>query len=132
MSDTPIQGLRVLVLDAGEGLGRTVCTILRDLGIDDVSVTDSPDKALEILAQRNFDLILGHMEMPGFEADSFARLLRQDAGMANAATPIILITDQPVKSKLLAALEAGVTSFLTGTFTPERLRSRIKNIMRSG
>ncbi len=132
MSDTPLHDVRVLVLDAREGLARTVCTVLRDMGIDDVSVIDCADKALEILGQRHFDLILGHMEMPGFEADSFARTLRGDAGAANADTPMILITDQPVKSALLAALDAGVTSFLTGTFTPERLRGQVMNVLRSG
>ena len=40
-----------------------------------------------------------------------------------------LITDQPEKTALLAALEAGVTSFLAGTFTPQRLRDQITSVL---
>lgn len=120
------------MLDAGEGLGRVVCTVLQDIGVDDISIADSPGRALEILRDRNFDLILGHMEMPGFSAEPFARLLRGNAGAANVATPLILIADQLEKSTLLAALDAGVTSFVTGTFTPERLRGQIMDVLRLG
>ena len=109
-----------------------VCTVLRNMGVDDISISDSPGKALETLRGRNFDLIIGHMEMSGFEVEPFARLLRGNDGAANAATPLILITDQSQKSKLRAALDAGVTSFLTGTLTPERLRSQITSLIQLG
>ena len=106
-----------------------VCTVLRNMGVDDISISGSPGKALEILRGRHFDLIIGHMEMSGFEAEPFARLLRVNSGAANAATPLILITDQAQKSELRRALDAGVTSFLTGTLTPERLRSQIASLI---
>ncbi len=129
MSEPSLNGLRVLVLDAGVGLVRTICTILRDMDIDDVMIVDSPGKALEILRGRNFDLILGHTEMPGFSAAPFARLLRGNSAAVNAATPFILIAERPEKSELLAALEAGVTGFLIGIFTPARLREQILSVL---
>ncbi len=132
VSDPSLQGLRVLVLDAGEGLGHMVFTVLRNLGIDDISISGSPGKALETLRGRNFALIIGHMKMSGFEAEPFARLLRGNTGAANAVTPLILITDQPQKSRLRGALDAGVTSFLTGTLTPERLRAQITSVIQLG
>ena len=131
VTDSPLQGARVLVIDALSGQGRMVCTILRDMGIENIVVADSGSEALDILRERHFDLILGHMEKPGFDAEDFARTLRGGEAAPNRETPLLLVTDEPVKSKLLAALQAGVTSFIAGAFTAERLRRQIMSVLQS-
>jgi two-component system chemotaxis response regulator CheY len=129
VTEVTFTGIRVLAIDAGSGQGRMMCTILSEMGIDEITVTDSMSEALEALKDHHFDLILGHMEKPGFDAVTFAKALRGDREAPNWATPLLLVTDEPEKSRLLTALQAGVTSFLTGAYTADRLRSQVTNIL---
>ena len=125
MSPSSLEATRILVIDAGDGQGAGLRSMLKQFGISDITMTQSAEGALRSLNQSRFDLVLGHMETPGFDVEAFARAMRQKESSPNWQTPALFITDVVVKSRLLAALDAGVTGFVIGAVTPDQLRSQL-------
>lgn len=131
MPESPLQDLRILVIDNGGKRGELLEGMLSEIGAGAVTRVPSPGAALSQLAGQRFDLVFGHMDDSDHDIEGFARALRGAEANPNRETPILLIVDTPDRSELLSALDAGITGFVVGGLTPERLRSQILGVLQS-
>jgi two-component system, sensor histidine kinase and response regulator len=69
-----LQGIRVLVVDDNSASRDIMAEMLRSLQLD-VEVADSGRAALEVSAEKNFDLVLMDWRMPGMNGDEVTRRL---------------------------------------------------------
>lgn len=99
--NTPLAKLSkgVLLVDDDAMVARVVATYLRRGGVEVVEA-GSPGKALELLGEREFDLVISDMIMPGMHGDELGAEIRRTHG----ALPIVFMTGNAAESLEDAAL----------------------------
>ena len=118
--------MRVLLADESHTMRSIVRRALESLGVrKTVEASDGP-QALEMLkASRGFNLIVTDWNMPvksGGELIHEIRALDPDV-------PIVMITSEADKWRVLEAIKAGVSDYLIKPFTTELLRSKLEQFV---
>ncbi len=102
----------VLVVEDNPINQKVARAMLRNLGID-ADTAASGEAALAILAERNYDLVLLDMQMPGMDGPATARAIRAaDSKVKNRTVPIVALTANVLAEHRSACLEAGMCDFL--------------------
>ena len=123
---------RVLVADDASFVRDTIKRNLRPL-IPDVEIFEAPDgrKAMSIIKTKNIHLILSDWEMPEVSGEEFVKWLRQESDFQK--TPFIMVTSRGDRDHVIAAVNAGVSDYLTKPFTPDELHKKVaKQLKRLG
>lgn len=120
--------LRIMLIEDSK-LTRTIqrCVLeaesLRPLLIDEAS--DGQDALSKVDAFLP-DVILVDWDMPNMDGLTFVREYRS----RNGKTPIIMVTLEASRDRVLQAIEAGVDDYIVMPFTPELLASRVHAVRR--
>lgn len=91
----------------------------------DVFETGDGLEALEMVEERDFDLILLDVMLPGIDGFSVCRRIRRDK-----ATPIIMITARSEESDKLTGYEYGADDYITKPFSPRVLVAKAAALIR--
>jgi CheY-like chemotaxis protein len=122
------RSLRILVADDDPLNLRIAARLLRELGHTGSLVTDG-HKALALLAQQRFDLMLLDISMP--ELDGLETLQRlRSAPPAGPRLPVLMVsghTDDATRDHFLAA---GADGFLSKPLASTALQAEIQRICR--
>jgi two-component system chemotaxis response regulator CheY len=94
---------------------------LNAVGITSVTEAADGSQAVALFQPGKFDLVLTDWNMPGKTGLEVTREIRAQ----DAAVPIIMITTEAEKSRVMQAIQAGVTDYLVKPFTPETLRAKL-------
>lgn len=125
-------GLRVLVVDDAAFVRDTIKRTLRRL-IPEVELLEAIDgrRAMSIIKTTKVDIILSDWEMPEVSGEEFLAWVR--ASPLHADTPFVMVTSRGDRNHVVAAVQAGVSDYLTKPFTPEELEKKIfKQLKRIG
>jgi two-component system chemotaxis response regulator CheY len=99
-----------------KGLGEYECAEAGD-GIEGITaMSASPEP---------FNLILVDWNMPKMDGITFVRHVREK----DRTTPIIMVTTEAEKSRIIEALKAGVNNYVMKPFTPDVLLERVKSTL---
>jgi len=123
---------RVLVADDASFVRDTIKRNLRPI-IPDVEIFEAPDgrKAMSIIKTKNIDLILSDWEMPEVSGEEFVKWLRTESDFQKI--PFIMVTSRGDRDHVIAAVNAGVSDYLTKPFTPDELHKKVgKQLKRLG
>lgn len=123
---------RVLVVDDASFVRDTIKRNLRPL-IPNVEIFEAPDgrKAMSIIKHKNIHLILSDWEMPEVSGEEFVKWLRNESEFQKI--PFIMVTSRGDRDHVIAAVNAGVSDYLTKPFTPEELHKKVaKQLKRLG
>ena len=115
---TGLAGARILLVEDNELNQDVACGLLADLAVQ-VTVADNGAKALELLAQQPFDLVLMDMQMPVMDGLTATRTLRAEPRFANL--PVIAMTANALAGDRERCLEAGMNDHLAKPIDPDRL-----------
>jgi len=63
--------------------------------------------------------------MPNMDGLTFLKTFRKQ----NKSTPIIMVTTEAEKSRVIEAIRAGVNNYMVKPFTPEALTQRINEVI---
>jgi class 3 adenylate cyclase len=118
----PVEAGRILVVDDNAS-NRDL--LFRRLSRDGHRVTriESGERALEVLAVEEFDLILLDLMMPGL--NGFQVLERLKANERLHGIPVIMISGLQETDSVIRCIEAGAEDYLTKPFNQVLLRARI-------
>jgi sigma-B regulation protein RsbU (phosphoserine phosphatase) len=83
------------------------------------------EEALAVLAERDPDLILLDVVMPGMSGFDICQTIRNTPGKRD--TPVIFITSLDTPEDKLHGLELGAVDFITKPFDPAEIRARVRN-----
>jgi len=115
--------MRVLVADDSTTMRTIIRRTLEGLGVSGVIEASDGVQAIELFkASNGFDLILTDWNRPGKSGIEFVREVRA----LDARVPIVMVTKEAEKSRVLEAIEAGVSEYLIKPFTTETLRSKLQ------
>ena len=112
---------RVLVADDSGTMRKIIIRSLNAVGITSVVEAADGSQAVALFKSGSFHLVLTDWNMPGKTGLEVAREIRaQDPNI-----PIIMITTEAEKRRVLDAIQAGVSDYLVKPFTPDMLREKL-------
>jgi two-component system chemotaxis response regulator CheY len=112
----------VLVADDSGTMRKIIIRALSSLGVDNVVEAADGAQAVERFTPGSFKLVLTDWNMPQKSGLDVAREIRsQDSDVA-----IIMVTTEAERSRVLEALEAGVSDYLIKPFTTEALVAKLE------
>ncbi len=115
-------GARVLVADASSTMRKIILRSLTAAGVASTSEAADGMEALKKFKPGEFDLVLTDWEMPGKSGLDVVAAIRK----LDAKVPIIMVTAEAKKSRVLQAIQAGVTDYLMKPFTADTLREKLQ------
>ena len=115
--------VRILVVDDQPFIRNMVRAILKGFGINEVTTADDGIRAMEYLQEAPFDIVICDWNMPGMAGIDVLKTLRASGHGCN--TPFIMLTAEAYRENIIAALDAGVTDYISKPFTPDVLGEKI-------
>jgi two-component system KDP operon response regulator KdpE len=117
---------RVLVVDDEPSIQRALRAALMPRGYD-VRTAGNGERALELLATQEFDVVVLDLGLPGIDGVEVTRRLR---GWSDV--PIVVLSVREAQSDKVGALDAGADDYLTKPFGMEELLARVRAALRRG
>jgi len=114
----------VLIVDDERSIRVTLKMLIEDAGYE-VSCTDSGEEALEILGQRNFDLLITDLRMKGMDG----RELMQAAFLTDPTLEVIFISAYSDVSSAVKAIKIGASDYILKSFDNEELLAAVGKAM---
>jgi len=94
----------------------------------DLLLTTSAEEGLTILKERQPDLVLCDVMMPGMDGHTFARKVKDTESLKHI--PIILVTARSGAEMLLEGIQAGADDYISKPFDSVELKARIRSLLR--
>jgi len=117
--------MKVMLIDDSKTMRNIQKSVLRQLGHTDVEEACDGQDALNKLNGFSPDLILVDWNMPNMDGLTFVKAYRQQ----NKTTPMIMVTTEAEKARVIEAIKAGVNNYVVKPFTPDLLGQRIDETM---
>jgi two-component system chemotaxis response regulator CheY len=128
--------MRVMVIDNSKLMRNIQRAVLGMIGVTEVVQASDGLDALSKVGAFNPDLILCGWNMPNMDGLAFVKSLRRRARRRNylgkpigKQPPVIMVTHQKHKERVLQAIEAGVSNYVVKPFTPELLIARVEETL---
>ena len=94
----------------------------------DLELETSAEQGLKFLRDKNPDLVLCDVMMPGMDGHAFARVVKGDESLKHI--PIILVTARTGAEMLNEGLQAGADDYISKPFDSTELKARIRSQLR--
>lgn len=120
------KNMKILVVDDHESMRRIEKQILNDLGFANVDTADDGATALPMLRSGHYDFVISDWNMPIMEGLDLLRAIRADDKLARL--PVLLVTAESKKEKIIEAAKAGINDYVVKPFNAEILRAKIDRI----
>lgn len=122
--------MRILVVDDLGALRMSVCSILKHLGFKNVVAAEDGFQALEMLASQSVDFLITDLDMPGMDGIELLRAVRADAHLKEV--PVLFLTADGEKTRVMEAFRAGVSDYILKPFTIDLLDTKIRSVFGQG
>lgn len=117
--------MRIMLVDDSQTMRNVQKKILASLNHTDiVEACDGYDALSKVIAAKP-DLILLDWNMPNLDGMGFLKAYRTK----DATTPILMVTTEAEKSRVVEAIQAGVNNYLVKPFTPDDLKAKIHAVL---
>ena len=115
-------GTRVLLADDSSTMRKIILRSLNAVGIPSATEASDGDEAVSMFKPGEFDLVLTDWNMPGKNGLEVVTEIRK----MDANVPIIMVTTEAEKARVLEAIQAGVSDYLVKPFTADTLREKLE------
>ena len=115
---------RILVVDDEPSIVEMIRVNLEDAGFEVVVATDG-DEALSYFSERQWDLVILDLMLPGVDGIEVCRRIRRESQV-----PIIMLTAKADEIDRVLGLEMGADDYITKPFSPRELVARVRAIFR--
>lgn len=117
--------MKILLVDDSRTIRNIQKNILSQLGQTDYLEASDGVEALAMLGKERPDLMLVDWNMPNMDGITLVRNVRQK----DKALPIIMVTTEAEKTRVIEAIKAGVNNYIVKPFTVETFRDKIEQTM---
>jgi putative nucleotidyltransferase with HDIG domain len=94
----------------------------------DLELVSSAENGLKVLRDKNPDLVLCDVMMPGMDGHAFAKAVKSDEALKHI--PIILVTARTGAEMINEGLQAGADDYISKPFDSTELKARIRSQLR--
>lgn len=117
--------MKALVVDDSMVMRRVVIGALGRMDITDIDQAADGQEAVEMCEEIEYDVILMDWNMPnksGFDA------LKEIRAMGKTM-PIIMVTTEAEKARIVQAVQAGATNYIVKPFEPDAFKEKLNSII---
>ena len=113
--------MKILLVDDSRTIRNIQKNVLGQLGHKDVMEAADGVEALKAMQDTKPDLVLVDWNMPNMDGITLVRKIRE----TDKATPLIMVTTEAEKRRVIEAIQAGVNNYVVKPFTAETLSEKI-------
>lgn len=119
--------MKILVVDDSKTMRAIQKSVLTQLGYSDIEEASDGQDALRKAGSYDPDLVLVDSNMPNLDGLGFVKAFRR----TNPATPVIMVSTEGERARVVEAIKAGVNNYVVKPFTPDLLSQRIQETLAS-
>lgn len=116
--------ISILIIEDEAGISHIEKKYLEKEGYEVEQAFDG-NEALKILEEKEFDLILLDLMLPGISGEQLMEYIR-----ANSPTPVIMITAKVEEEQIIDGLKLGADDYISKPFSPKEMVQRVKTVLR--
>ena len=117
----------ILLVEDEEAISELVSFHLRLAGFSYTAIRDGTE-ALRVVQERQFDLIILDIVLPGVDGITLCQAIRQEG--PNRELPILMLTARADEADRVIGLDSGADDYLVKPFGVRELVSRLKALLR--
>lgn len=118
--------MKILVVDDFSTMRRIVKNLLRQLGYENIEEAEDGAQAYSKLQSGGFGFVVSDWNMPNMDGLEMLKKLRSDPEFKDL--PVLMVTAEAEKEKVIAAIQAGVNNYVVKPFTGEILKEKMDKI----
>ena len=122
----PDQKIKILVVDDFSTMRRIVKNVLKQLGYDNIEEAEDGAAALVKLKSGGFGFMVSDWNMPNMDGLQLLQEVRKDPLLSKL--PILMVTAEAEKAKVITAIQAGVNNYVVKPFTAEVFKEKMDKI----
>ena len=122
-----LNDMKFLVVDDFSTMRRIIRNLLKELGYNNVEEAEDGNLALAKLNREPYDFIVSDWNMPGMDGLQLLQAVRADPKLAHL--PMLMVTAEAKKENIIAAAQAGASSYIVKPFTAATLDEKISKIL---
>jgi two-component system, chemotaxis family, chemotaxis protein CheY len=116
---------RVLVADDSGVMRKIIIRALNSLGVTEITEAANGAEAIALFDGGGFDLVLTDWNMPQSSGLDVVRHIRA----AGSKVPVVLVTTEAEKARVVEAIEAGVDDYLAKPFEASALQAKLEALV---
>ena len=124
-ADTALRKAAILVVEDDARVRTLIRTVLIGFGVQEICGGLDGTEGLDVLKSHSPDIIITDWDMAPMDGLTFVKNVRQQG----IKTPIIMVTTESEKARVIEAIKAGVNNYVVKPFTPEQLSERVNETM---
>lgn len=118
--------MKILVVDDFSTMRRIVKNLLKQLGFIHIEEAEDGVQAYTKLKDGGFGFVVSDWNMPNLDGLGLVKKVRSDDELKDL--PILMVTAEAEKEKVVAAIQAGVNNYIVKPFTGEVLKEKMDKI----
>ncbi len=119
--------MKILVVDDFSTMRRIVKNLLRQIGYANIEEAEDGAQAYSKLKNDGYGFVVSDWNMPNMDGLELIKRVRSDPELKDI--PILMVTAEAEKEKVIAAIQAGVNNYIVKPFTGEVLKEKIDKIL---
>lgn len=120
--------MKILIADDSSTMRRIIIKVLNDLGQKETLEAANGAEAVKLADEKDVGLILMDWNMPELSGMDAVKQIRGKG----LKTPIVMVTTEAEKRRVIEAIQAGINDYLVKPFTPEQLMPKIQKFTGAG
>jgi two-component system chemotaxis response regulator CheY len=121
------QNMKILVVDDFSTMRRIVKNLLRQIGYANIEEAEDGAQAYSKLKNGGFNFVVSDWNMPNMDGLDLLKKVRSDPELKDL--PILMVTAEAEKEKVITAIQAGVNNYIVKPFTGEVLKDKMDKIL---
>ncbi|MEM1973824.1 MAG: response regulator [Thermoplasmata archaeon] len=117
---------KILIVDDEPDMLKLLSLILREKTNYEITTTNNPIEALELVKTQNFDLVITDLKMPGLDGLQ----LLEEVKKKDEDIPVVIITAYGTIDAATEAIQKGGFDFITKPFKKEQILFTIEKALK--
>ena len=120
------KNIKTLITDDFATLRMSLKSVLEQLGYPEMDEAKDGQEAIDKLKEKDYDLIISDIDMPVMNGFELLDYVKKDDNLKNI--PVIFITAEAEREKIVESIKAGLDAYITKPFSISTLQQKIENI----
>ena len=117
--------MKALIVDDSISMRKVLVAVLSKIGITEVGQAADGEEAVAACDTDDYDVVLMDWNMPKMLGIDALKQIRADG----KSVPIIMVTTETEKGRVLEALKAGANNYIIKPFKPDAIQLKIEETL---